>query len=176
MQKTIFTFFLFLSLTAVSHAQSNWVNLLEKNDLSDFQQLNGTAEYQLKNGELIGISKLNTPNSFLATKKKYGDFILEFEVWIENDLNSGVQFRSNTKGDSIQGRVFGYQAEIETSPRKWAGGIYDESRRGWLYPLSRNELGQNAFKNGSWNHFRIEAVGKHLRTWVNQIQCANLVD
>lgn len=176
MRKTVLTFLVFTFLSSTFYAQSNWVNLFRKNDLSDFQQLNGTASYELKDGELIGISKMNTPNSFLATKKRYDDFILEFEVWIENDLNSGVQFRSNTRGDSIQGRVFGYQAEIETSPRKWAGGIYDESRRGWLYPLSRNQKGQHAFKNGSWNHYRIEAIGKHLSTWINHIQCANLVD
>jgi hypothetical protein len=45
-----------------------------------------------------------------------------------------------------------------------------------LYPLTRNERGQQAFKNGTWNHYRIEAVGKHIKTWVNGIQCANLVD
>ena len=47
-------------------------------------------------GVLIGTSKLNTPNSFLATKTKYSNFILEFDVLIDNDLNSGVQFRSES--------------------------------------------------------------------------------
>ncbi|NNG08563.1 MAG: DUF1080 domain-containing protein, partial [Arenibacter sp.] len=74
------------------------------------------------------------------------------------------------------GRVHGYQCEIETSDRKWAGGIYDEARRGWLYPLSRNEEGRNAFKPGEWNHYRIEAIGNTIRTYINGVQCANLVD
>jgi len=45
-----------------------------------------------------------------------------------------------------------------------------------MYPLSVNEDGQNAFKVGEWNHYRIEAIGPNIRTWVNDIQCANLVD
>ncbi|GJM32093.1 MAG: hypothetical protein DHS20C18_10940 [Saprospiraceae bacterium] len=150
--------------------------LFNGKDFSNFQQLNGEATYKVENGEMVGISKLNTPNSFLATKKVYSDFILEFEVFVENGLNSGVQFRSLSKADYQNGRVHGYQCEIETSPRKWAGGIYDEARRDWLYPLSRNPKGQHAFVSGEWNHYRIEAIGADIRTWINGIQCANLVD
>ena len=105
-------------------------------------RLNGNAEFKVVDGNLIGTSKLNTPNSFLATKKTYRDFILEFEVIIDYGLNSGVQFRSESIEKYLNGRVHGYQCEIETSSRKWAGGIYDEARRGWLYPLTRNEIGQ----------------------------------
>jgi len=125
---------------------------------------------------LTGITKHNTPNTFLATKKTYSDFILEFEVKIEYGMNSGVQFRSETVGGKPEGRVFGYQAEIETSPRKWAGGIYDEARRGWLYPLTHSKKSQNAFVNGTWNKYRIEAIGNHIKTWVNGVACANLID
>ena len=167
-----FTLILLASIFTLN--AQNWQPLFHKKDLSDFQQLNGTADYRLEKDEIIGTSKLNTPNSFLATKKTYSDFILELEVFIEEGLNSGIQIRSATN-DSL-GYVFGYQVEIETSERRWAGGIYDEARRGWLYPLSRNEKGQNAWQNGQWNHYRIEAIGRTIKTWVNGIQCANLVD
>jgi hypothetical protein len=125
---------------------------------------------------MVGISKAGTRNTFLATKKMYGDFILEFDVLVDVGLNSGVQFRSLTNPEYKKGVVHGYQCEIETSARKWAGGIYDEQRRGWLYPLTRNTKSQNAFINGDWNHYRIEAIGQNIRTWVNGIQCTNLVD
>ncbi len=157
-------------------AQEDWQQLFTNAELSDFQKLNGEAEFVFEDGILTGITKRNTPNTFLATKNTYSDFILEFEVKIEYGMNSGVQFRSETKGGKPDGRVYGYQAEIETSKRKWAGGIYDEARRGWLYPLSHNEKGQNAFVNGRWNQYRIEAFGNQIKTWVNGIQCANLVD
>ncbi len=159
-----------------SFAQDGWEMLFNGKDFSNFEQLNGNAKYKVENGEMVGTSRLNTPNSFMATKKKYGDFILEFEVYVENGLNSGVQFRSLSLPSYRDGRVHGYQCEIETSDRKWAGGIYDEARRGWLYPLSRNEEGRNAFKPGEWNHYRIEAIGNTIRTYINGVQCANLVD
>ncbi len=157
-------------------AQEDWQVLFNGKDLKNFVQLNGDAKFQIKNNELIGTSKIGSPNSFMATKKTYDDFILEFEVYVENGLNSGVQFRSLSTSDYMKGRVHGYQCEIETSARKWSGGIYDEARNGWLYPLSRNPKGQYAFVPGQWNHYRIEAIGNSIRTWVNGVQCANLVD
>ncbi len=165
-----------LLTTAILSAQDNWQVLFNGKDLNNFEQLNGNAKYEIKNNELVGTSKLDTPNSFMATKNEYGDFILEFDVFVENGLNSGVQFRSLTTPDYRDGRLHGYQCEIETSSRKWAGGIYDEARNGWLYPLSRNPKGQNAFVPGQWNHYRIEAIGTTIRTWINDVQCANLVD
>lgn len=162
--------------TTLLSAQDNWEVLFNGKDLKNFKQLNGDAKYEIKNNELIGTSKMGIPNSFMATKNTYGDFILEFDVFVENGLNSGVQFRSLSTSEYMDGRVHGYQCEIETSARKWAGGIYDEARNGWLYPLSRNSKGQNAFVPGQWNHYRIEAIGNNIRTWINNVQCANLVD
>jgi len=157
-------------------AQDGWDVIFNGKDFNNFEQLGGNAKYEIVNKEMVGISKLNTPNSFLATKKKYENFILEFEVFVENGLNSGVQFRSLSLPEHENGRVHGYQCEIETSSRKWAGGVYDEARNGWLYPLSRNTHGQGAFVPGQWNHYRIEAIGHNIRTWVNDVQCANLID
>ena len=73
---------LFISCFSLS-AQENWEVLFNGKDLSNFHQLNGDASYKIMNQELIGTSKLGTPNSFMATKKNYGDFILEFDVFVE---------------------------------------------------------------------------------------------
>ncbi|WP_204524830.1 3-keto-disaccharide hydrolase [Confluentibacter citreus] len=163
-------------LSAYAHAQDNWELLFNGKDFSNFNKINGDAVYLIENGEMVGVSQAGTRNTFLATKNQYGDFILEFDVLVDNGLNSGVQFRSLSNSEYRNGVVHGYQCEIETSPRKWSGGIYDEQRRGWLYPLTRNNKAQNAFKNGDWNHYRIEAIGQNIRTWVNGLQCTNLVD
>ena len=125
---------------------------------------------------IIGTTVLRSHNSFLCTDKEYGDFILELEVKIDSPLNAGIQFRSHSIPTYYDGAVHGYQMEVDPSDRRWSGGIFDESRRDWLYPLSLNEKGQTAFQNGQWNHYRLEAIGPHLRTWINGIPCANLVD
>ena len=111
-------------------------------------------------------------------KKNYGNFILEFDVKLDGDFNSGVQIRSESNKEYRNGRVHGYQVEIEPAKRNrgWSGGIYDQARRGWLYNLERNPKGKKAFKKNEWNHFRVEAVGNFIRTWINGIQCADLVD
>lgn len=152
-----------------------WVNLIG-HDLSNWEQLNGYAPFELVNGEITGKTVTGSPNSFLCTKERYSDFILEFDTWFDPKMNSGVQFRSESRPDYQDGRVHGYQVEMDPSPRAWSGGIYDEARRGWLYTLEKNPEGRKALKVGEWNHYRVEAVGNSIRTWVNGIPCADLVD
>ena len=168
--------FLFNFVSTLYAQESEWKYLFKDNSLKQFVKLNGKADFKLENGILTGTSKLKTPNSFLATKAEYDDFILEFDVLLDYGLNSGVQFRSESTKSYMNGRVHGYQCEIETSQRKWAGGIYDEARRGWLYPLSRNPTGKNAFINGTWNSYRIEAIGNQIKSFINGIEISNLID
>jgi len=155
---------------------SDWFFPLQSQDLSNFVQVNGQANYVVEKEVLVGTSVIDSPNSFLALKDSYGDFILEFDVKIDMGLNSGVQIRSTYDPNIMDGRVHGYQVEIETSDRKWAGGIYEEAGRGWLYSLPDNIKGQNAWNNNQWNHYRIEANGMTIRTWVNGVPCAHLTD
>jgi hypothetical protein len=84
--------------------------------------------------------------------------------------------RGQSRPDYRNGVVFGYQAEIDPSKRAWSGGIYDEQRRQWLYTLGRNEAARRAFRPGDWNHYRVEAIGNRLRTWVNGVPAADIVD
>lgn len=153
-----------------------WQDLFNGENLEGWEKLNGTAEYKVEDGAIVGISQLNTPNTFLATNEVYDDFILEFEFKVDDGLNSGVQFRSNSLPEFHEGRVHGYQFEIDPSERAWTGGVYDEARRGWLYPLNYNPKGQKAFKNGEWNKARVEAIGNSIRTWVNDVPCTDLLD
>lgn len=103
---------------------------------------------------------------FLVTEKTYGDFILEVELKVPKGGNSGVQFRCHYE----KNKLWGYQAEVDTSDRKWAGGLYDEGRRGWLVPLKDQPEKQAAFKNGEWNRYRVQVKGDHIQIWVNDIQ------
>ena len=166
---------LFVFCASVVSAQ-NWEPLFNGKNLSGWKKLNGKAEYKVVDGAIVGISKMGTPNTFLATKKTYGDFILEFDFKVDDGLNSGVQLRSESKKDYQKGRVHGYQFEIDPSKRAWSGGIYDEARRNWLYPLTQNPAAKSAFKNNEWNKVRIEAIGNSIATWINGVPCANIWD
>ena len=174
---------LFLPELSLIHAENKldtkaqeWIPLFNGEDLQGWKKVGGEAKYIVNNGEIVGTTIANTPNTFLCTKETFDDFILEFEFFVNPDINSGVQFRSIIDRNNDMGGVTGYQFEIDPSSRAFSGGIYDEARRGWLYPLSRNLKGQKAINNGRWNRCRIEAIGPSIRTWINDIQCSNLTD
>jgi hypothetical protein len=164
--------FIIILFTGTLSAQE-WTPLCNGKNLNGWKKLNGNAEFKVKNGVITGISKTNTPNTFLVTEKHYGDFILEFDFKIDEGLNSGVQFRSQSLKEYNNGKVHGYQFEIDG---QGSGSVYDEERRGWLYPPTANPVAINTMKIGVWNKARIEAAGNSIRTWINDIACANLWD
>ena len=153
-----------------------WEYPFDGNTLEGWEQLGGEAEYKVEDGMIVGVSRENTPNSFLCTKKKYSNFILEVEFLVDERMNSGIQIRSNSFEEYKEGRVHGYQVEIDPSGRAWSAGIYDEAGRGWLCELRNNEAARNAFKHEEWNKYHIEAIGNSIRTWINGVPASNLED
>lgn len=157
--------------------------------LDGWVQRGGQATYAVEEGVIVGTTVTGTGNSFLCTTRDYGDFILELEIKADPQLNSGVQVRSHCfdaettydfGGRAIKipaGRVHGYQVEVDHRPeRRWSGGIYEEGRREWLFPLATNSPAGQAFKFGDWNQYRIVCRGASIRTWVNGIPAGDLVD
>jgi len=163
-----------------AHAQStsrdSWQPLFDGRSLAGWTRCNGKAPYTVEEGTITGRATLGSPNSFLCTTASYGDFILEYEAWQDTDLNGGVQIRSISDSAIMNGRVHGLQVEIDPSARAWSGGLYDEARRGWLHTLDGQPAAQRAFRKGTWNHFRVEAIGPSVRTWVNGVPAANILD
>lgn len=170
----ILTVLIFNGCTTDSN--DGWTDLYNGKDLTGWKQLNGEAKYEVIDGVIVGTTVANTPNSFLATEENYSDFILEVEMLLEDDFNSGIQFRSESRSDYMDGRVHGYQCEVDPSDRAWSAGIYDEARRGWLYPLELNPDARSAFKHGEWNMYRIECIGPDIKTYLNDVQVAHIID
>ncbi|RYZ14044.1 MAG: DUF1080 domain-containing protein, partial [Sphingobacteriales bacterium] len=174
MKKNSILFSLFLIVQTLSAQQ--WTPLFNGKDLTGWKQLNGKAKYTIEKGEIVGTTVFGEPNTFLATEKDYGDFVLEFEFKVDSTMNSGVQFRSLSTPEFKNGRVHGYQYEIDPSRRGWTGGIYDEARRDWLYTMDLNPATKPAYKQGAWNKARIECIGNTIRTWINGQPAAYVVD
>ncbi len=175
--KRVCTLMMVAMVATLAMNAQEWVELFNGKNLKGWTKLDGTAEYRVENGEVIGTSKTGTPNTFMATKKVYGDFILEYEMKMDRGLNSGVQFRSVALQPDGTERVNGYQVECDDhDDRPWAGGIYEEASRGWLYPMSYNPSVAKINRRGEWNQMRVEAVGSTIRTYINGVNFANLVD
>ncbi len=190
--------FLLIAACGTAMASDGWTDLFNGKDLEGWVQRGGKATYVVEDGCIVGTSTLNTPNTFLCTGRDYGDFILEYEFKVDPKLNSGVQFRSRSfptptevewKGKKITvpaNRVHGYQAEIDPNPKQnrwWSAGIYEEARRGWLFPgalggdaKAFTDQGRKIFKQNDWNHVRIEAIGDSIKTTLNGTPCAAIKD
>ncbi|OQP62029.1 hypothetical protein A3860_29815 [Niastella vici] len=183
MKKLSCVLFAIVSTTvALAQPGNGFTSLFDGKTLNGWKKITGSADYKIEDGAIVGITVPNSPNTFLVTEKEYGDFVLELEVKIEDTTsNSGIQFRSHynpemSNGRGGKGRVYGYQFELDPSSRAWTGGVYDEARRDWLYPLSLNPAAQSAFKTGEYNKVRVECIGNNIRTWVNGKACAYVVD
>ena len=171
---------------AQNASSDGWDMLFNGKDLSGWRDLNGKHIWEAKDGMIIGTTVIGQPNGFLCTEKEYQDFIFECEVSVDSLMNnSGIEIRNlaypeyqDKRNPFKEGRVHGYQMEIDTKPQKWSGSVYEEGgARGWVYVTAEvNPAAQKAFKNNQWNKYRIEADGNTMRTWINGIPTSNLVD
>lgn len=173
------TGFLFLSALLMAQAPAGWTSLFNGKDLTGWVTRGGKVPFMAENGVIVANIVANTRNTFLVTEKEYGDFVLELDVYVEDEEgNSGVQIRSHFDASALsgEGRVYGRQCDVDPSWRRWTGGIYDEGRREWLYPMQLNAAAQNAYKPKQYNHLKIECIGNETKTWVNGVAAAYLVD
>ncbi|MFK7778584.1 MAG: DUF1080 domain-containing protein [Gimesia sp.] len=176
-----------LNGSAQAGDRSGWVNLFDGKTLDNWVQHDGTASYEVKDGTIEGTTTEGSPNSFLCSKKDYGNFELEFEVKVHNKLNSGVQIRSKQVNADGKNRVNGPQVEIEASGDAGAeaGYIYGEAIQykvdgklkgiGWMTPEDQRKP-HKQLKDGEWNKFRVIANGSRIQTWINGNQVSDLTD
>ena len=166
-----------LTTSPAGAASQGDVELFDGKSLKGWRSLGGGADYKVVDGAIVGSSRPGVPNSFLVTEQNFGDFVLELETRQDGGpTNSGIQFRSKSEASFENGRVHGYQCDIDPSERAWSGSIYDEAQRGWFYTGELHPPAKLLYKYGQWNHYRIEAIGPQLRVWVNGQPAAHVID
>lgn len=164
---------------AAADDESGWISLFDGKTLEGWTVKSGYATYEVVDGTIRGVTAEGSGNTFLCTEREFGDFELEFEVKVHDQLNSGVQIRSQLKDaekeNSYGGRVHGPQVEVEASPGQ-SGYIYGEATGlGWLSPEPKDSShAHQHMKNGEWNHFRVVAKGPRIQTWINGEPVADL--
>lgn len=166
-------------LTAEGEAEKlGFAKMFAGDSMEGWERRGSAATYKIKNGILYGVGQDLRGNSFLCSKDTYGDFIFVFQFQFGHlEGNSGCMFRALQRED---GRVNGYQCEHDNRTRAWTAGIYDEARRGWIYPtkekdsLSARKLrdeftgqGNRIFQFKKWNTVVIRCFGNHIQTWLN---------
>jgi len=157
------------SNSASSSTSADWETLFDGESLDGWENPYEWGEAEVVDGQ---IHLQADEKFFMVTEDTYNDFVFEGDVRVpDRESNSGFMFRAQVDTN----RVYGYQAEVDPSDRAWSGGLYDESRRGWLQPAEgdstagvtfRQEHG-DAFNPTGWNDYRIRAAGDSLKIWVN---------
>jgi glucose/arabinose dehydrogenase len=156
--------------------EPKWTSLFNGKDLTGWEVRDGSSTVLVDDGAIVALQQDTDAFSYLTTKKSYSDFILEVDVKVIGDLNSGILIRGQSDPDFRGGSLHGYQMEIDQSERQWTGGIYEEAGRKWIYSLEGREEARKAYRKSEWNHYRIEAIGSNFRIWVNGIPVLNMVD
>jgi hypothetical protein len=107
--------------------------------------------------------------SYLWTKEKFGDFVLEMEYKVSQGCNSGVFFRTDP-GNPVQG---GFEIQIFDShgqePTTHNTGAFYDARAASSMPEK---------PAGQWNTFRLECKGPMITVAINgtQVQDINVDD
>ena len=178
---------------AEESGSADWEPLFDGKTLDGWEVLEDQGKFFVEDGEIVGETTVGIKGSYLCTKATYDNFVLELEFKVDEGLNSGVQIRTDMhKEDTTTlymsgrlelkprsfkaGQIFGYQIEIDTSPRAWTAGLYEVGRRGWLQTLEYNEPAREAFKQNEWNKLRIQAVGDSVKTWLNDVPATDTRD
>ncbi len=186
----VFSNLCLLFLPAALIAGEKWTPLFDGKTTDGWKNPYEWGEVKVVDGE---IHLTADKKFFLVTEKDYGDFVFEAEIQLpEGKANSGFMFRCHVE----KNKVFGYQAEVDGSDRCWSGGLYDEGRRGWVWPsdskrskdksmlkyeekskahFAKEEV-KGALKRTDWNNYRIECRGNKIQIFVNGIKTTDIVD
>lgn len=151
--------------------------------------------YDYGNAQVIGNQIHLTANKkfFLVTEQPFSDFILFAEINLpQGQANSGIMFRCHVEPN----KVYGYQAECDGSERCWSAGLYDEGRRGWVWPskkgrskveellkyekesqafFARPEI-RNALNRTGWNRYKITCRGNRIVIELNGVRVTDIED
>ncbi|MBK1854012.1 DUF1080 domain-containing protein [Verrucomicrobiaceae bacterium 5K15] len=172
---------------AAEAKDSKTIALFDGKTLDGWKIVGGNGQFKVEDGCIVGHGENVKGNTFLRTEKTYGDFELTFEFKFDDRSgNSGLMFRALQKPSKDgNGRVYGYQCEGDNGhARSWTAGLFDEKRRGWLFPDKKNKeqcakftaQGQKLFKWDDWNTIVIRCEGNHIQTWLNGEQRVDFTD
>lgn len=117
------------------------------------------GKWEVVDGVIVGQQFPPDKGGFLATKKKYDNFIIRFEVNMDYPSDSGVFLRMGEDGKS-------HQVTLDNRPDGQFGKIYLPWTQSMVY---ESPDGIKSFKQKEWNEgeIRIEGEPSRIRFWLN---------
>jgi hypothetical protein len=161
--------------------EAPWVSLFNGTDFEGWKivALADPAPAVVEDESMVLKQRIKTSeHTFVASQRKYRDFILELDLKDDPRFNSGILLRCVDAPADAKVRLYGYQVKIDNTPRAWTGGVFDDFGAGWtwMFDLADDPDARAAFKLGEWAHFRIECLGTTIKVWVNDVPTCHLID
>lgn len=153
----------------------NWADISEAPKNKD-------AYWEVRDGVLYGTGRYDDGKddswvgSWLLSEREYENFILEVDFKFKNGGargNGGIALRTPLKGDPAYEGI-----EVQITDERYERSFFPDAGKdqltGALYYVSpAKEL---KYRQGEWNHYRIEVRGPRIKVWLNdfQVQDADL--
>lgn len=118
--------------------------------------------WEVVDGVLVGDQDPPGMGGFLVTDKVYRDFVIEFEVNLDEPADSGVFLRMGKGGTS-------QQLTLDNDQSKKFGDVYLPWGRGTVHEAP---AGKQHYRQGAWNAVRIQIQGQPARIqfWLNGVK------
>jgi hypothetical protein len=143
-----------------------WRSLFDGTTLTGWVVRSGTATYRVEDGAIVGRTTEGSGNTFLCTEEEFGDAELSLEVSFDDaGLNSGVQVRSQLRGDKLGGRVHGPQVELAAGTGK-IGQLFGEGLGAWFSEGPKTKTPAAPVPVQTWTTVRVQMEGARIRTWI----------
>jgi hypothetical protein len=143
---------------------------------------NKDAYWEVRDGVLYGTGRYDDGKdeswvgTWLLSEREYSNFILELDFKFKNGGargNGGIALRAPLTGDPAYEGI-----ELQVTDERYERSFFPDAGKdqltGALYYVSpAKEL---KYKQGEWNHYRIEVRGPKIKVWLNdfQVQDADL--
>lgn len=117
------------------------------------------GKWEIVDGTLLGDQDPPGKGGFLATDKIYKDFVIEFDVKLDEPADSGIFLRMGEDGKN-------HQVTLDNDKVKKFGWVYLSWGKGTVHEAPE---GLDHFKQGEWNSvkIRIEGEPSRIQVWLN---------
>jgi hypothetical protein len=119
------------------------------------------GKWDVIDGTLVGDQDPPGMGGFLVTDKIYRDYIIEFDVNLDEPADSGVFLRMGEDGKN-------HQLTLDNDQSKKFGDVYLSWGRGTVHEARE---GKKHFRQGAWNTVKIQIEGEPARIqfWLNGV-------
>lgn len=148
---------------ALDSNESNWIDLFNGMDLSDWRTNRAEGSFTVKEGLLVAHSLDLRSHLFNVGDTKEPIAFKDFELMVvakgESDSNSGIFIHNDYDlRDELGHLANGYEVNLNTSPKvtRKTGSLYDVA-----------DLSEPLLEDTEWFETRIRVEGKRIQVWLD---------